>query len=223
MPISPTPPSGAKTSSSLGPPSTAITSPAGAAALEQRTRRRRRSSAALPSGRRSTRPPASSSVSKRPDKLAVGKPHADVVAEAGGAREPVGADGGKALARVPLRQPAQHLGRQRGEQRLGATRGAGGRQIGRRIVGVGRMAGAIDANPDRRPRRSSPAALSPSIRMPANFAPSSRRSFGHLIASCGLSVGRDLRDRVMDRERRDERQLRPSARAAPDRSSSRLA
>ena len=87
-----------------------------------RTRRRRRSSSRPPSGSAAPGGPLSSSASKRPGELAVGEAHAHRLAEAGGAREPVGADGGKALAAVPLREAAEHLGRQRARTALRAKR-----------------------------------------------------------------------------------------------------
>ena len=43
----------------------------------------------------------------------VGKPNADLLAEAGRACEPIGPHGGKPLPGVPLRQTPQHLGRER--------------------------------------------------------------------------------------------------------------
>ena len=51
--------------------------------------------------------------------------------------------------------------------------------------------------------------LSPSIRMPANFASDSRRSFGHLIASLGFRLGATSTTASCSGERGDERELGP--------------
>ena len=121
--------------------------------------------------------------------LAFGQPYADRVAKAGSAREPIGADGGRnARPGSIVRDAPHHLGRHALKTSLRRHARAGRGKVGRRIVGIGRVAGAVDRRS--RPRPSS--APSPSVRMPANLAPSSRRSLGHLIASCGRSRGRDL-------------------------------
>ena len=120
--------------------------------------------------------------------FAIGEAHAHVFAEPGGAREPVGADGGKALAAVPLRQarraswPTSAL-----NSACGRDRGAGGGEIGRGIIGIRRMARAIDADADRRRR----AARRPRLRSGCRrtLSPSSSRSFGHLSASRGSRSG----------------------------------
>ena len=163
-----------------------------------------------PSGSDSTSRPASSTSSKRPTSSRSGEAHADVLAAPGGARQPVGADGREMLAVVPLRQPPEHLGRQRREQRLGGHRGAGRGKIGGRIVGVGGMADAIDADADDDAPAPSPAlafdqdagellAVEQQIVRPFDreLRPQRRRRFG---------------DRVMDRERGDEGELRPMLR-----------
>ncbi len=69
-------------------------------------RRRPRSSRRLPSASRSSRRPRSSSPSQRPIDLAAGQPHPHDRSPMPRARgEPVGADGGKAVAAPPLREP----------------------------------------------------------------------------------------------------------------------
>ena len=104
-------------------------------------RRRRRGAAA---GVRRRRSP-----SKRPSTLALRQRDADGLAEAGGAREPVVADRGKACAAVPLRQPRRHRGRKRGEHALGRGAHARRREVGRGKCRAGRMVHAIDADADR--------------------------------------------------------------------------
>ena len=69
----------------------------------------------------------------------------------------------------------------------GVDRGAGRREIGRRIVGVGRMADAIDADADHDRSSARRSRLRPGCRRTS--CPSSSRSFGHLSASCGRSAG----------------------------------
>jgi len=86
----------------------------------------------LPSGKRSTRAPASSSA----------------FTNAARAGKPVGADGRKALARIPLRDASEHLDREREKQRLGRNRRARGGEIGRGKLGVRRVTRAIDADAD---------------------------------------------------------------------------
>ena len=86
-----------------------------------------------PSGQSSTRRPASSSAFEAAGELAIGEPHADDLAEAGRAREPVGADGREA-ARRRATAPAgpSILARERREQRLRRDDRAGRGEIGRR-------------------------------------------------------------------------------------------
>src|SRR5947209_15490981 len=55
---------------------------------------------------------------KAAGELALGQPHADIVAKAGSAREPVSADRGEMLALVPLCDTPNHLGRQLAEHYL---------------------------------------------------------------------------------------------------------
>ena len=142
----------------------------------------------LPSGSVSTRRPASSMRFEAAGQFILREAHADGFADPGCTREPVGADGGEVLAPVPLRQTSKHFCRQRGEQRFSADLGAGCREIGRRIFGIGRMAYAIDADADR-----DGAAIASSPPRPRSgcrriSCHRSRRSFGHLIASRGRSA-----------------------------------
>ena len=93
---------------------------------------------------------------------------------------------------------------------VGADAGRG--EIGRRIIGAGRMMHAIDADADR--HASSP---SPSTRMPANLLRSISRSFGHFSTSRLASPGCARRwRRAAPAPRRTT--ARASAPAAPDRS-----
>ena len=142
--------------------------------------------AELPSERRSTQAAALVERLEDAGEFPIGKPHHDLLAEPGGPCEPVGADGGKALPAVPLREAADHLVREREKQRLRRDRGAGGGQIGRRMLGARGWLAQLTPMPTTTAPSPTP---SPSIRMPANFAPDSSRSFGHLIASRGLSAG----------------------------------
>ena len=87
----------------------------------------------------------------------------------------------------------------------GATRAPGFGEIGGRMVGLRRMRGAIDADADGDREDGS---LSPSIRMPATLSPPSKRSFGHFTCSSGPELRRAFGDRVMQRQRGDEGQLR---------------
>ena len=68
------------------------------------------------------------------------------------------------------------------------------------------MARAIDADADRDRAASPP---SPSIRMPANFLPVEQQIVRPFDRKLRLQPGGELGDRVVDRERRDERQFRP--------------
>ena len=145
--------------------------------------------------------------------LAFGGRHADRLAEARGAREPVGADRGKARAAVPLRQPRHHRGRQRREQAFGRGADAGRGEIGRGKFGAGRMMRAVDADADARPPR-------PRLRSGCRRT-CCGRSGGHSAISAPAapaSPGMRAADGVMQRQRRDERQLGGSAPAATDRS-----
>ena len=66
-------------------------------------------------------------------------PHAQNLAEAGRALEPIGTNGRKTLPAVPLRETVLHGRRQLGEQRIGHNKRAIGRKIRRRIGDIGRM------------------------------------------------------------------------------------
>src|SRR5204863_7910760 len=78
----------------------------------------------------------------------VRKAHAHRLTEAGGAGEPVGADGGEVLASVPLRDPSEHFYRQRAEKLGRRHYRAGGGDVGRRKIGIGGMALAIGTDTD---------------------------------------------------------------------------
>ena len=126
----------------------------------------------------------------------------------GGMREPFGADRPQSPRRDPIARDARTIARgQFAEQLIRRHRDAVRRKIGRRIVGVARMMRAVDADAgDRRAscRRRSP----PSIRMPANFAPSSSRSFGHLSFELAARAPAPLGDRIVHRQRHHEATVR---------------
>src|SRR6185369_14368558 len=106
MPISPTPPSGANTSSPCGPAIRLL--PCQRIADEHVTRRD-----GLPGSVGEAKNQAARLIErfKLARQLAIARPDADGLADAGGAREPVGADDGKARAAVPLRETDDHCGR----------------------------------------------------------------------------------------------------------------
>ena len=161
----------------------------------------------VPSARRRTKRPLSSMVSNWPVSSPSARRHANGLAEARGAREPVGADRGKARAAVPLRQAGGHRGRQRRKQALGRGADAGRGKIGRRKFGPGRMMHAVDADADhdRRPLALDQDAgelvavdqevVRPFQREPRRRGPECARSSG-----------------VVQRQRRDERQFRQALR-----------
>src|SRR5690349_8238863 len=110
MPISPTPPSGAKTSSSAAP---AISCravwwrPGSSRALERDDvagRDHRFAAVRLDQNEGAVLVDRIETSSDFP----VGKTHADVLSEPGGAREPIRADRRKAVALMPLRKPSRH-------------------------------------------------------------------------------------------------------------------
>src|SRR5262249_1135108 len=149
MPISPTPPSGANTSSSEGRTMSVFRSTRLGGG-----RHRGREHIAGGDRRRTTVGRAQHEGAglverlETADELALGKAHAYAFAYAARAGKPVGADGRKALAGIPLRDAPEHFDRQRAEQRGGRNRGARGGEIGRGKVGVRRVTPAIDANAD---------------------------------------------------------------------------
>ena len=81
--------------------------------------------------------------------FALSEPYTHAFAHAARAGKPVGADGRKALAGIPLREPPEHLDRERAEQRGGRDRRAGGGEIGGRKIRLCRMRAAIDSDADR--------------------------------------------------------------------------
>src|SRR6266404_9576027 len=149
MPISPTPPSGANTSSSEGRTICVFRS-------TRLVGRRGRGREHIAGGdRRSTAVGQTqhqrASLVERLEtagEFALSEPYTHAFAHAAGAGKPVGADGRKALAGIPLRDASEHLDRERAEQRGGRNRGAGGGEIGRGKVGVRRVTRAIDADAD---------------------------------------------------------------------------
>ncbi len=216
MPISPTPPSGAKTSSCCGlrhrsaltapvrntsPAATvAHARPACATTRRPASSRPRSGRASSRSGRRtrmsSPRPAARASQSAR------------IV--------------GKARAALPLRQPAQHRRRQRREQRLGVDH-ARRRRPDRSPDSRCRPDGATQLTP--MPTTTANAgSLSPSIRMPASLSPPPAADRSAISASAAArAAARSRSDGVVQRQRRHERQLRRQRLAAPARSAAALA
>ena len=150
MPISPTPPSGANTSSPCGPaippylsgedgrerPFVVMnTSPAATACI-------------VPSGRRRTKRPEASRASKVP---AVSP--SPVFTRTGlpipAARDkPVRANCGEARTAIPLREPRHQRGRERREQAVRRGADAGRGEIGRGMFGAVRVVRAVDADAD---------------------------------------------------------------------------
>src|SRR6202035_3702038 len=156
MPISPTPPSAAKTSSSPRPaisPYTASRSHWTSSRAPEQYDVTRGDDGLSAVRRDQHQATGIVETFEAADKLAVGESDADRVAEPGCAGEPIGPDGRKALAAVPLRQPPRHFDRERREQRgRGDLRAAGGK-VGRRIGGVRRVRRAVDPDADgHRPR-----------------------------------------------------------------------
>src|SRR5262247_611614 len=113
MPISPTPPSGANTSSSGGRTMSVFRSTRLVGG-----RHRGREHIAGSDRRRTTVGQAQHQGTglveslETADEFALGKAHAHAFAYAAGAGKPVGADGRKALAAIPLRDASEHLDRQ---------------------------------------------------------------------------------------------------------------
>ena len=197
MPISPTPPSGANTSSPCGP---AIATPA-----SRRSRKhvagRDRFACVHPASRR-TRRPSSSMVSNMPRALAVGS-----ATRMGLPRPAARASQSARIAAKPA--PRFHCASRRSmaadsarEQAFRRGADAGGGEVGRRDSRAGRMVRAIDADADRRPR--APLALDQDAGELAAVdqqivRPFQRQPRGKARDAPG--------DRVVQRERRDERQL----------------
>src|SRR5215475_268004 len=149
MPISPTPPSGANMSSSEGRTMSVFRS---TRLVGGRGRRREHIAG---SDRRGTAVGQAQHQGaglverlETADEFALGKAYAHVLAYAARAGKPVGADGRKAFAAIPLRDASEHLDRQRAKERGGRNRRAGGGEIGRGKVGACRVTRAIDADAD---------------------------------------------------------------------------
>src|SRR6266436_8037667 len=140
MPISPTPPSGANTSSSEGRTICVFRS----TRLVGR-RRRAREHIAGGDGRDVAVGQAQHQGAGLVERLetagefALSEPYTHAFAHAAGAGKPVGAYGRKALAAIPLRDASEHLDREREKQRLGRNRHAGSSEIGRGKFGVRRV------------------------------------------------------------------------------------
>src|SRR3974390_1596250 len=138
MPISPTPPSGAKTSSWLA---WAISArPDG----EHVARGHRNKPAAL----LQKKPAGVIEPSEAAEEFAVGQAHADLFAQARRARKPVGADLGEALTLPPLQKTLLHRDGQCFNDQLRSNIRADAAQVRRRIRRVVRMRRAIHADAD---------------------------------------------------------------------------
>jgi len=85
--------------------------------------------------------------------FALREPHLQGLPKTGGALQPVGANGSKALAAVPLFQTLLHRHRERDEQHFGHNHDAGGGEVDCGISSVWRVRGTIDADPDRDGKR----------------------------------------------------------------------
>ena len=145
-----------------------------------------------------------------PDDLPVREAGAHVAADAGGARDPVGADLGKAGAAPPLRKPLRHGRSQRFEQCLGRNRGALAFQIGRRIGRLRRVTFAIDADADGNGQRiRSPLALDENAGELGAAAEKIVRPFQRQSLPQRRRAGSD---RVIQRQHGDERKLRRAVR-----------
>ena len=108
----------------------------------QRSPARSRRQAAATAGRARRAPRRGRTISRS------GSLHPHVAADAGAARDPVGADIGKSGAAAPLAKPPQHGRGQCFEQIRSRDIGAGGFQVGHRIRRRRRMISAIDADAD---------------------------------------------------------------------------
>src|SRR5262249_31481140 len=138
MPISPTPPSGAKTSSCCSVIS-------GPAETKNFTRSDRAHTPALIQQQTSALIEAAEAAGK----FTLGQPHPQDFAESSRPLEPSGASGCKAQLGVPLRKAFPHCGGQLLKQRVRRHGRTGGNEVGRRIGRVGRMGNTVDANADR--------------------------------------------------------------------------
>ena len=160
-----------------------------------------------PSGKRQHQVPLVVERLEAADQIAISHPHADGLADAGGAGEPVGADGGKVLALVPLGDTPQHLGAERCEQ--GRRRDVSARrgEIGRGKIRLCGMARAIDADADGDGARLVTAlAFDQEAR---EFFAREQEIVRPLDGELRLDGGGELGDRVMNGERGHERQFRP--------------
>ena len=182
MPISPTPPSGTKTSSSRS------------LAMRHRPRRRRRAEMHVAGGDRLARAVvARTTTGGRPRRWSRSVPRRtlsprltrDRLAEARGAGEPARADRGEAARRRPRRAELLGPGVARAPRTASRRRPATPQRGEARSpdrAGPSGCATTVDADADRRPRAGRRRACSPSSRMPASLAPSSSTSFGHFSA-----------------------------------------
>src|SRR5262245_8639605 len=142
MPISPTPPSGANTSSSEGRAMSVfrLTRLVGRKGLGRKhiaggDRR------GITVGRAQHQGAGLVERLETADEFALGNAYAHAFAYAARAGKPVGTDGRKAFAAIPLRDASEHLDRQRAKQRGGRNRPGRGGQIGRGKGGIHRGTG----------------------------------------------------------------------------------
>src|SRR5262249_26014586 len=132
MPISPTPPSGANTSSSEGRTMSVFRSTRLVGGRGPR-REHIAGSDSRGTGVGQAQHQGAGLVERleTADEFAPGKAYAHVLAYAARAGKPVSADGRKALAGIPLCDAPQHFDRQGAQQRGGRNRSASGGAIGR--------------------------------------------------------------------------------------------
>src|SRR5262245_2048726 len=109
MPISPTPPRGAKTSSSEGRGMAGVRSAGGFGDGRREEHVGRRDGGDTAIGQTQPEPARFVERLELATELAVSQLHAHNFANTSGAREPVSADAGKALPGLPLRQTNRHL------------------------------------------------------------------------------------------------------------------